>query len=88
MTTIMTTFEEDSVALNQVIDEIKIAKKRGRVPIKRTHEELLALRRERYRDNAVNNVEKAKAYYVANKEQLAIKRHERYIRDKSALLLA
>ena len=67
LTQIMTTTpDEDKQYLNEVIQEIKVKRPRGRPRIYKDYQDCLATVTQYYND----------------KERLAIKRRERYLRDK------
>ena len=83
LTQIMTTTpDEDKQYLNEVIQEIKVKRPRGRPRIYKDYQDCLACQRKKYNDDPPEKLAYVTQYYKDNKERLAIKRHERYLRDK------
>ena len=83
LTQIMTTTpNEDKQFLNEVIQEIKVKRPRGRPRIYKDYQDCLACQRQKYNEDPTEKLANVKQYYNDNKERLAIKRRERYSRDK------
>ena len=84
LTQLMTTTpDEDKQFLNEVIQEIKIKRGRGRPRIYKDYQDCLACQRQKYNEDPTEKLANVKQYYNDNKERLAIKRRERYLRDKA-----
>ena len=83
LTQLMTTTpDENKQYLNEVIAEIKVKRPRGRPRMYKDYEDCLACQRQKYNEDPTEKIAKVKQYYIDNKERLAIKRRERYLRDK------
>ena len=60
----------------------KVKRPRGRPRMYKDYEDCLACQRQKYNEDPTEKLAKVKQYYIDNKERLAIKRRERYLRDK------
>jgi hypothetical protein len=87
LTEIMTTTpKEEATSLKEVIEEIKVKRPVGRPRKYRDYEDLLACMRNQYHEDPTEKIKYVKQYYKDNKDRLAIKRHERYLRDKKEVM--
>ena len=73
LTQIMTTTpDEDKQFLNEVIQEIKVKRGRGRPRIYKDYQDCLACQRQKYHEDPTVKLATVTQYYNDNKERLAI----------------